>query len=221
MRPSEERLAERLATRPLYRLLGPVRTDVFDVTPAQRPRTTPRSAAHSARASDLAMPSAAERLKISLHPARLHRRSPDGQRNLQRTRSGQRAGPRLRTRLAGEGFAQEAPVPDARRDRRGAAHHRRRRGAHRQHGQHGVPPRPRPRARNLPPGRRGRSPAGHRGQPGSLDDLVGDALARPRRHLPQGRRPARRPVARHAERRHHAQPVEDRLSRRRSTPPAS
>ena len=41
--------------------------------------------------------------------------------------------------------------------------------------------------------------------------MGGDAVGGARRGLPAGRRPAGRPVARHAQRRHHAGPVEDRL----------
>ncbi len=70
----------------------------------------------------------------------------------------------------------------------------------------------RPRARHLPPGRRRprwRRPPRRRRRPGASGARRAGKSAPS--VLPARRRPARRPLARHRQRRHHAQPVEDRL----------
>ena len=117
----------------------------------------------------------------------------------------------LRPGLAREGVAQGASGGDGRRGDRHSAHHRRAGDSHRRSRPGGDAARPQARARHLPPrpsqGRGGRDCRRAGGQ-GRVGELV---VGRPRRRVPQGRRPAGHDLARHAERRHHAQPVEDGL----------
>ncbi|CAA9518530.1 MAG: Delta-1-pyrroline-5-carboxylate dehydrogenase, partial [uncultured Thermoleophilia bacterium] len=123
--------------------------------------------------------------------------------------AGQRAGPHLRP---GDGRARCAP-PTARRPpwaAAGAAPGDRRRGRpDRSDRDRRRAPRPPPRARRRPPGRAGRGRPGHRGGRCRVARLEPDAVGRPGRHLPPGRRAAGRAVAADPERGDHARPVED------------
>ncbi len=72
-----------------------------------------------------------------------------------------------------------------------------------------MPHRQGSRAGRRPPGRRRRGPAGRRRRSRGLAGMAPLVLGGARSRLPPRRRAARRAVARHAERRHDARPVED------------
>ena len=89
----------------------------------------------------------------------------------------------------------------------GAAAHGRRARSSRSSSRTGTPP-------SWAPRRTPRTPTREdavRGAEGGRAGLAGAVLRRPGRGVPQGRRPARRPVAADAQRRHHARPEQDRL----------
>ncbi len=142
-------------------------------------------------------------------------RTRDHRLRLQRNPAGpsarERAGQGLRARVAGEGRAQGAPRGDGRGADRDPARDRRPGGPQRRDREGGDAARPRPRPRRLAQGHEGARRAGDRGRrrgPPRVGEL---ALGGPGRGLPPGGGPARDDLARHAQRRDHARPVEDRL----------
>ncbi len=133
------------------------------------------------------------------------------QRNPAGSSARERAGEGLRARLPRAGRAEVAPERDVRRAHRDPARDRRARGAERRAGQGRDAARPRPRARGLAQGlARARLPGDRGGGRGAA--RVGElALGGPPGRLPEGGRAARDHLARAAQRRDHARPVEDGL----------
>ncbi len=134
-----------------------------------------------------------------------------GQRNRLRPTADQRSDQVLRTRLAGKSLAEGEDQGDAERGNRYPARHRRQRDSHRQYREGGLPARSRPCTGDLPQSRRGRSPNGDRRRRRGMEGMVGNTLGAPRRGHAQGRRAAAGPVARPAQRRLHAQPIQERV----------
>ncbi|CAA9371382.1 MAG: Delta-1-pyrroline-5-carboxylate dehydrogenase, partial [uncultured Gemmatimonadetes bacterium] len=105
--------------------------------------------------------------------------------------------------------AQGRAGPDGRGRDRDSAHHRRARGAHRQHRAAGDAARPRARPRHLSQGRRGRGAPGREGLRGSPARVDALALGGPPRRLPARGGAAGHALPPRAQRRHHARPEQD------------
>ena len=153
---------------------------------------------------------AASAAKTSSTQSDVHHQPDRGlRRHPPRARTGQRAQPHLRARLARARRAQGAAGVDGGGEDRDPARDRRQGDSHRHDRESRDAARPPARAGRVSPGRPGARPAGDRRRRRSAPRVGGLAVGRPRRRRAARRRAARHVLAPDDQRRDDARPVED------------